>query len=142
MNARNENEAPAPLPDAPDLQTPHLSLLRLLAARPEMSQRELSQSLGLSLGKTHYVLHALLDKGFVKVRNFTRSNHKLGYAYFLTPAGLNEKLRMTREFLARKEQEFEQLKATIAALHAEAWPVTAAPPVEGDGASTQGTARQ
>ena len=109
------------MPATPDIDArqPQLALLRVLAENSDLSQRELSRSLGLSLGKTHYVLHALLDKGLVKARNFTRSDNKLGYSYFLTPAGLNEKLRMTREFLARKEQEFEQLKATIASLREE-----------------------
>lgn len=104
---------------ASPVEVPQLALLRVLAARPALSQRELSQALGLSLGKTHYVLHALLDKGLVKARNFSRSGHKLGYAYLLTPAGLREKLRMTRQFLGHKEAEFEQLRATIAALRAE-----------------------
>ncbi len=102
-----------------DRQTHQLELLRMLAERPDMSQRELSRSLGVSLGKTHYVLHALVDKGLVKARNFTRSDNKLGYSYLLTPAGMNAKLRMTRQFLARKEAEFEQLRDTIAALRAE-----------------------
>ena len=102
-----------------DTSVSQLALLRLLADTPEISQRELSRALGLSLGKTHYVLHALLDKGLVKARNFSRSGNKLAYSYLLTPAGLNEKLRMTREFLARKEAEFEQLRDTIAALRAE-----------------------
>lgn len=102
-----------------DPSVSQLALLRLLADTPEISQRELSRALGLSLGKTHYVLHALLDKGLVKARNFSRSGNKLAYAYLLTPAGLNEKLRLTREFLARKEAEFEQLRTTIAALRAE-----------------------
>ncbi len=106
-------------PNTNDLRTPQLELLRVLAERPDVSQRELSRSLGLSLGKTHYLLHALLDKGLVKVRNFTRSDFKLGYSYLLTPAGMHAKLRMTREFLVRKEQEFEQLRITIAALRRE-----------------------
>lgn len=97
----------------------HLAALRLLADRPQLSQRELSASLGLSLGKTHYVLHALLDKGLVKARNFKRSDNKLAYAYVLTPSGLGEKLRLTRAFLARKEQEYVSLCSQIAALRSE-----------------------
>jgi EPS-associated MarR family transcriptional regulator len=96
-----------------------LALLRLLSTQPQLTQRELSRCLGLSLGKTHYLLHALLDKGLVKVGNFRRHDHKLAYAYLLTPAGLGAKLTMTRHFLARKETEFVQLQATIAALRAE-----------------------
>lgn len=103
----------------PEPDDAQLALLRLLNEQPELSQRDLAHALGLSLGKTHYVLHALLDRGLVKVSNFRRNDSKLGYAYFLTPAGLGEKMRMTRNFLARKEAEFERLRGAIAALRAE-----------------------
>jgi EPS-associated MarR family transcriptional regulator len=108
--------------DAPahgDAEAARLAVLRLLELRPDMSQRELSEALGLSLGKTHYVLHSLLDRGLVKAGNFRRSGNKLAYAYVLTPTGLREKLRLTRAFLSRKETEFEQLRHTIAALKSE-----------------------
>ena len=115
----------SPIPDAAQL-----ALLRLLEEQPELSQRELSTALGVSLGKTHYVLHALLDKGLVKVRNFRRNDNKMAYAYLLTPAGLSEKLNLTRRFLAYKEAEFKQLQAAIAALRAE---VSDAPTAVEDG---------
>lgn len=102
-----------------DIDTSQLALLRLLAEQPNLSQRELSKALGLSLGKTHYVLHALLNKGLVKARNFRRNDNKLAYAYLLTPAGLREKLTLTRQFLLRKESEYEELKSTIDALRCE-----------------------
>lgn len=105
-----------------DAESSRLALLRLLEKHPQLSQRDLSNALGLSLGKTHYILHALLDKGLVKARNFRRSDHKLAYAYLLTPAGLREKLRLTRAFLARKESEFKILQQTIAALKQEVDP--------------------
>ena len=96
-----------------------LDALRLLADRPDLSQRQLSRELGLSLGKTHYVLHALLDKGLVKIQNFRRNGNKLAYAYLLTPEGLRAKLRLTRGFLAQKEAEFELLQARILLLRQE-----------------------
>lgn len=102
-----------------DTDAARLAALRLLAEDPTLSQRDLSRALGLSLGKTHYVLHALLDKGLVKARNFRRSDRKLAYAYVLTPTGLREKLRLTRAFLVRKEAEYESLRRTIAALRSE-----------------------
>jgi EPS-associated MarR family transcriptional regulator len=105
-----------------------LEALRLLAAQPELSQRKLSQALGLSLGKTHYVLHALLDKGLVKIKNFRRNDNKLAYAYLLTPKGLREKVKLTRRFLARKEAEFELLQRTIAQLRQEVQREQPAPP--------------
>jgi EPS-associated MarR family transcriptional regulator len=102
-----------------DVEAARLAVLRLLQQRPDLSQRELSDALGLSLGKTHYVLHSLLDRGLVKAGNFGRNGNKLAYAYVLTPRGLREKLRLTRAFLQRKEAEFEQLRRTIAALKNE-----------------------
>ncbi len=102
-----------------DPEATRLEVLRLLAEQPELSQRELSRALGLSLGKTNYVLRALLERGQLKMSNFRRSDRKLAYAYLLTPAGLREKLRLTRSFLLRKEIEFEQLQATLATLRAE-----------------------
>ena len=96
-----------------------LAVLRLLAQQPQLSQREVSVALGVSLGKTHYLLHALIDKGLLKVRNFRRSDNKVAYAYVLTPRGVSEKLRMTRGFLKRKETEFDSLRRTIDSLRTE-----------------------
>lgn len=96
-----------------------LGLLRLLNEQPNLSQRELSRALGLSLGKTHYVLHALLDKGLVKFENFGRSDNKLAYAYLLTPSGIAAKSRLTREFLRFKMRQFEELSREIDALRQE-----------------------
>lgn len=102
-----------------DADAARLAVLRLLAQQPQLSQRDLSGALGVSLGKTHYILHALLDKGLLKVRNFRRSDNKVAYAYVLTPRGLSEKLRMSRSFLKRKELEFDTLRRTIDLLRTE-----------------------
>jgi EPS-associated MarR family transcriptional regulator len=104
---------------AQDPEAARLAVLRLLEADPLLTQRRLSQALGLSLGKTHYLLHALLDKGLVKIGNFRRSKRKTAYAYALTPAGLSEKLRLTRSFLTRKEMEYLELQSVIAELRAD-----------------------
>ncbi|MDC1314362.1 MarR family EPS-associated transcriptional regulator [Pseudomonadales bacterium] len=93
--------------------------LKLLEANPELSQRQLSLALGVSLGKTHYVLKSLIDVGWVKLNNFRSSNNKLGYAYVLTPAGIVEKAAITVRFLARKQLEYAALQAEIQALRAE-----------------------
>lgn len=97
----------------------HLAVLRLLAQEPELSQRDLARALGVSLGKTHYLLHAMLDKGLVKAHNFRRSDNKVAYAYVLTPRGISEKLRITRSFLKRKEAEFDALRRMISHLRSE-----------------------
>lgn len=94
-------------------------LLRILESDPEISQRRLAQELGISLGRTNYCLRALIDKGLVKAGNFYRSKHKLGYAYLLTPHGLEEKTRMTRNFLARKLAEHQAITEEIARLRKE-----------------------
>ncbi len=93
--------------------------LKLLEQNPQLSQRELSAELGVSLGKTHYVVKALIDMGWVKLDNFRRNNNKLGYAYLLTPKGVAEKAAITVRFLARKQVEYEQLREEIEQLKME-----------------------
>ena len=101
-----------------------LNLMRLLSERPALSQREISERMGLSLGKANYLVRALLDKGMLKAQNFRRSDNKVAYAYYLTPRGMTEKLKLTKAFLARKEREFESLSHEIQSLKLE---VTDAP---------------
>lgn len=97
----------------------HLKVLRLLAANPEMNQRDLADALGVSLGKTNYCLKALLGKGFIKMQSFRRSQQKLAYAYILTPVGIVEKAGLTARFLERKMAEYESLKLEIESLRFE-----------------------
>ena len=112
------NTQPAtPTPDASP--SAHLELLRLLEQHPEYSQRQLAVALGVSLGKTHYLLKALLGKGYVKAQNFQRSDRKLGYLYVLTPQGVRQRLQLTQSFLVRKEHEYEMLKGQIVSLRKE-----------------------
>ena len=96
-----------------------LQALRLLEKNPELTQRELAAELGISLGKTHYMVKALIDIGWVKLDNFQRSNNKWGYAYLLTPMGLAEKAAITVRFLASKQEEYRQLERQIADLSVE-----------------------
>jgi EPS-associated MarR family transcriptional regulator len=95
-------------------------LLKCLADKPGASQRQLAEELGVSLGKLNYCLRAFIDKGLVKARNFRNSDNKLGYAYILTPQGLEEKITVTRSFLSRKVAEYELLVEEIEKLTAEA----------------------
>lgn len=97
----------------------HFRVLKLLQDQPDMSQRELAQKLGVSNGKLHYCMRALIDKGLIKLGNFAQSKHHLGYAYLLTPAGMKQKAAMTTRFLKRKIAEYEALHTEIAALQAE-----------------------
>ncbi len=96
-----------------------LAAMRQVSAEPVGSQRELAARLGISVGKTNFLLKALLQKGLVKVENFRRSDHKIGYLYLLTPSGIAEKARLTRAFIARKELDYDFLRQQIAALKAE-----------------------
>jgi EPS-associated MarR family transcriptional regulator len=93
--------------------------MRVLEDQPDLSQREIAELLGVSLGATNYVLKALIEKGQVKVRNFRASNNKLRYAYILTPSGIEAKARLTAGFLQRKYVEYEALKAEIEALEGD-----------------------
>ncbi len=96
-----------------------LYIIREIDRSPEMSQRELSSRLGISLGKVNFLMNALIQKGFVKVENFKKSNNKIAYLYNLTPGGIEEKTRMTYHFLKRKTAEYEQLELEIRQLQAE-----------------------
>jgi EPS-associated MarR family transcriptional regulator len=102
-----------------DLEDLHFRVLRLLEEKPDISQRELAERLGVSNGKLHYCLKALIEKGLVKLGNFANSTHHLGYAYLLTPKGIAQKTSMTAKFLRRKVAEYEALHAEIALLKGE-----------------------
>jgi EPS-associated MarR family transcriptional regulator len=95
-------------------------VLRLLELNPNLSQRELSKSLGVSLGGVNYCLNALISKGSIKIQNFKNNQNKWVYAYLLTPQGIAEKAALTGAFLKRKMQEYKQLKEEIEALSQEA----------------------
>ena len=95
------------------------TLLKILKDNPDMTQRQLSKELGLSLGKTNYLIHALMGKGWVKLTNFRRSNKKLGYLYLITPKGIEEKSILAKKFLERKSAEYIKLKEEIEILKSE-----------------------
>ena len=97
----------------------HLKLLRLLEQDPTRSQRALARELGVSVGSTNHALRALLDRGWVKAQNFTRSDNKRGYLYKLTPSGMHEKARLAYHFLQRKRAEHKTLMDEIEQLRAE-----------------------
>lgn len=98
----------------------HLRALRLLQANPHLTQRELADELGVSLGKVNYCMKELLKKGLVKMQTFGKSHNKLGYAYLLTPSGVAAKARLTAKFLQIKLDDYEALKREIEELRGEA----------------------
>jgi EPS-associated MarR family transcriptional regulator len=97
----------------------HLQLLKLIEQYPNWTQRQLAQSLGVSLGKVNYCLKALKEKGWVKWGNFSQNPNKLAYMHLLTPQGIAQKLSLTAYFLRRKEAEYDQLQAEIRTLREE-----------------------
>jgi len=114
-------ESPGPVTTRRDRlrEDAQFRILRLLQDNPEMSQRDLARAVGVSTGGIHYVLNALLDKGLIKLGNFTAAEDKRRYAYVLTRKGLTEKARLTHAFLARKMEEYEALRAEIEDVRAE-----------------------
>ena len=97
----------------------HLKALRLLEQNPEMTQRELAEALGVSVGAANYCLKALVEKGWVKLENFQKNPNKLGYLYLLTPMGIAARTQLTASFLRRKLAEYEALRREIDQLQSE-----------------------
>lgn len=97
----------------------HYRVLKALEANPNLSQRQLATELGISVGKANYCIRALIDKGWLKARNFRNSDNKLAYAYVLTPSGIRRKTQLTVRFLEKKRREFEALRREIDVLSAE-----------------------
>tara|TARA_B110000208_G_scaffold55965_1_gene73523 strand:- start:32 stop:373 length:342 start_codon:yes stop_codon:yes gene_type:complete len=93
--------------------------LKILEQQPDLTQRQLAEELGVSLGKAHYLVKSLIGVGWVKLDNFKRSDNKWGYAYLLTPMGIVEKAAITARFLLRKQREYTQLQQEIAQLQEE-----------------------
>lgn len=109
-----------PISSLPSLQEEiHLNVLRQLQANPGLSQRELADALGVSLGKTNFCMQALLAKGFLKARNFRNRKNKSIYAYQLTPEGVAEKASLTKRFLKRKMIEYDALRHEIEGLQGD-----------------------
>lgn len=94
-------------------------LLRLLHANPDLSQRDLADALGISLGKVNYCMSALIARGLIKASNFKNSKNKAAYVYLLTPRGFEERARVTARFLRIKMQEYETLESEIEQLRSE-----------------------
>ena len=103
----------------PKTQETHLKVLRHLEENPDVTQRELAEALGISLGKANYCLKALINKGMVKAKNFKNSANKRAYLYILTPKGIETKARISVKFLKRKVEEYEALRLEIEQLKSE-----------------------
>ena len=91
----------------------HFDVLRKIRDKPELTQRQLAVELGFSLGKINYCLKALKNKGLVKIKNFKNNPNKIKYIYVLTHKGIQQKTKLTLEFMKRKMQEYDELKKEI-----------------------------
>ena len=91
----------------------HFRLLNALEEKPHMTQRDLAKKLGVSLGGVNYCLKALIEIGHIKMNNFEKNPNKLNYLYLLTPSGIKEKTILTKDFLKRKIDEYQNLKKEI-----------------------------
>lgn len=103
-------------------QIPHnevLGIIKELEKSSSITQRTLSEKLGISLGKTNYILKALVEKGIIKLKRFKNSKNKMAYLYVLTPSGIQHKVELARDFLDRKLKEYEQVKNEIKELRKE-----------------------
>lgn len=97
----------------------YFRVMRILQEDPDLTQRELAEKLGISVGGMNYCLKALIEKGLVKMKNFATSKNKFGYVYVLTPTGVAEKATITHRFLRRKMDEYDALKVEIETLKKE-----------------------
>ena len=88
-------------------------MLRYLEQKQEVSQREIAQHLGISLGKVNYILNAFVEKGIVKAKNFKNNKNKRAYAYYLTTEGIKEKAKITLGFFKRKNDEYNKLQIEL-----------------------------
>jgi EPS-associated MarR family transcriptional regulator len=119
FSLRRADNLRSPVEHRARMEESHYQLLRLLESGPQLTQRELAREMGVSLGKVNYCVNALIEKGWIKARNFRNSNNKLAYAYLLTPRGMEQKAAITVHFLRRKVAEYESLKKEIARLRRE-----------------------
>ena len=90
-----------------------LNVMREIGKNPNLTQRNLADQLGFSLGKLNYCLKELKVKGFVKMNNFKKNKNKMKYIYILTPNGIAAKTKLTINFMKRKMQEYDELKKEI-----------------------------
>ena len=100
-------------------QETHFRVMRLLDENPSISTREIAQKVGISNGAAYYCVTALVEKGFVKLKNFTQSKNKANYIYELTQRGIRAKAALTVSFLERKRHEYEDLRLEIERLENE-----------------------
>ena len=108
----------------------HYRLLKVLSQDPQLGQRDMAKSMGISLGKVNYCISELAAKGWIKITRFRSAKNKIPYTYLLTPKGLEEKGKLTLRFLKRKLSEYEEIKKQIRELHYE---------VEEDGLDNSGS---
>ncbi len=96
------------------LSEKHFQILETLGGQEISTQRQLAKSTGISLGQINYVLKQFLAKGLVKIGNFHKNPHKIGYAYLLTPKGIEAKSKLAARFIVSKLKEYNSIRRRLA----------------------------
>jgi len=91
----------------------NLNILRKIQSKSDITQRDLANELGFSLGKLNYCLKALKNKGLIKIKNFEKNKSKVSYMYLLTPKGISAKTKLTINFMKRKMAEYDELQKEL-----------------------------
>ena len=91
----------------------NLNILRKIQSKSDITQRDLANELGFSLGKLNYCLKALKNKGLIKIKNFQKNPNKINYLYVLTPKGISQKTKLTINFMKKKMKEYDELKKEL-----------------------------
>ncbi len=118
-------------------QEANFRVLKLLEQSPEFTQRQIAEAMGISLGKTNYILHALMEKGFLKASRFLKAKSKLTKAvYILTPSGIRERMNLTQDYVKSKTQEYEALKTELESLRQQIPEAFDAPDLDSGGKKT------
>ena len=94
-------------------ETNNLNILRKISVSKKLTQRELANELGFSLGKLNYCLNELKKKGLIKFNNFKNNKNKINYMYILTPKGVSKKTKLLISFMQRKMHEYDEFKKEL-----------------------------
>ncbi len=96
-----------------EINEKYYKVINIIERYPNYTQRKIAKELGYSLGKVNYVIASLAQKGIIKLQRFVKSKNKLGYRYILTPEGIKQKYKITKDFLTSKMEDYENIVKEI-----------------------------
>jgi EPS-associated MarR family transcriptional regulator len=100
-----------------DNEENNLEILRKISDSKNLTQRELAEQVGFSLGKLNYCLNELRKKGLIKYNNFKNNKNKMNYVYIITPKGVAKKTKLLISFMQRKMKEYDEFKRDLENIH-------------------------